>query len=71
MAKRVFKVWRGDAKGGELEQFNVEVDPGMVVLDVLHDPGRAGERPRAPLELQSRQVRLVLDGDQRQASCRA
>jgi succinate dehydrogenase / fumarate reductase, iron-sulfur subunit len=36
MAKRTFKVWRGDAKGGELETFEVDVDPGMVVLDVLH-----------------------------------
>jgi succinate dehydrogenase / fumarate reductase iron-sulfur subunit len=36
MAKRSFKVWRGDAKGGEFKQFEVEVDPGMVVLDVLH-----------------------------------
>jgi len=36
MAKRSFRVWRGDAKGGELRAFEVEVDPGMVVLDVLH-----------------------------------
>ena len=36
MAKRSFKVWRGDTSGGELTPFAVEVDPGMVVLDVLH-----------------------------------
>jgi succinate dehydrogenase / fumarate reductase, iron-sulfur subunit len=36
MAKRIFKVWRGDLGGGALTQFDVEVDPGMVVLDVLH-----------------------------------
>jgi len=36
MAKRVFKVWRGDPKGGDFTQFDIEVDPGMVVLDVLH-----------------------------------
>jgi succinate dehydrogenase / fumarate reductase iron-sulfur subunit len=36
MAKRVFKVWRGDTKGGDFTQFDTEVDPGMVVLDVLH-----------------------------------
>jgi succinate dehydrogenase / fumarate reductase iron-sulfur subunit len=36
MGKRQFKVWRGDAKGGEFKSFEVEVDPGMVVLDVLH-----------------------------------
>jgi succinate dehydrogenase / fumarate reductase iron-sulfur subunit len=36
MAKRVFKVWRGDIGGGDFTQFDTEVDPGMVVLDVLH-----------------------------------
>ncbi|HEX7836691.1 MAG TPA: succinate dehydrogenase/fumarate reductase iron-sulfur subunit [Kofleriaceae bacterium] len=36
MAKRVFKVWRGDAKGGDFAEFDIDVDPGMVVLDVLH-----------------------------------
>ncbi len=35
-ATRTFKVWRGDATGGEFKQFDVPVDPGMVVLDVLH-----------------------------------
>src|SRR5262245_26294772 len=34
--KRKFKVWRGDAKGGEFKEFEQEVGPGMVVLDVLH-----------------------------------
>jgi succinate dehydrogenase / fumarate reductase iron-sulfur subunit len=33
---RKFKIWRGDAQGGEFKEFDVEVDPGMVVLDVLH-----------------------------------
>ena len=36
MSKRAFRVWRGDAKGGDFVEFAVEVDPGMVVLDVLH-----------------------------------
>jgi succinate dehydrogenase / fumarate reductase iron-sulfur subunit len=36
MAKRQFKVWRGDAKGGEFKTYEPEVEPGMVVLDVLH-----------------------------------
>jgi succinate dehydrogenase / fumarate reductase iron-sulfur subunit len=36
MAKRSFKVWRGDASGGEFKSFEADVDPGMVVLDVLH-----------------------------------
>lgn len=33
---RTFKVWRGDAKGGDFEQYDIQVDEGMVVLDVLH-----------------------------------
>ena len=33
---RTFKVWRGDNTGGDFKQFDIPVDPGMVVLDVLH-----------------------------------
>jgi succinate dehydrogenase / fumarate reductase iron-sulfur subunit len=36
VAKRAFKVWRGLKEGGEFVTFDVEVDEGMVVLDVLH-----------------------------------
>jgi succinate dehydrogenase / fumarate reductase, iron-sulfur subunit len=36
MTKRAFKVWRGSPEGGQYEDFEIEVDPGMVVLDVLH-----------------------------------
>jgi succinate dehydrogenase / fumarate reductase iron-sulfur subunit len=36
MSKRQFKIWRGDSKGGEFRNYEVDVDPGMVVLDVLH-----------------------------------
>ncbi|MFF4758517.1 succinate dehydrogenase/fumarate reductase iron-sulfur subunit [Streptomyces sp. NPDC001292] len=31
-----FKVWRGDARGGGLEDFEVEVNDGEVVLDIIH-----------------------------------
>ena len=31
-----FRVWRGDADGGDLETFTVEVNDGEVVLDVIH-----------------------------------
>ncbi|MFI6659038.1 succinate dehydrogenase/fumarate reductase iron-sulfur subunit [Streptomyces sp. NPDC050523] len=31
-----FKVWRGDPKGGGLEDFKVEVNDGEVVLDIIH-----------------------------------
>jgi succinate dehydrogenase / fumarate reductase iron-sulfur subunit len=34
--KRHFKVWRGDASGGELRDFEVEVNEGEVVLDIIH-----------------------------------
>ena len=62
------RVWRGDEAGGALQDFTVEVNEGEVVLDIIHrlqqtqTPG-----PRGPLELQSRQVRVMLSGGQRQA----
>jgi succinate dehydrogenase / fumarate reductase iron-sulfur subunit len=31
-----FRVWRGDATGGELADYTVEVNEGEVVLDVMH-----------------------------------
>jgi succinate dehydrogenase / fumarate reductase, iron-sulfur subunit len=31
-----FRVWRGDAEGGDLVDFTVEVNEGEVVLDVIH-----------------------------------
>ena len=31
-----FRVWRGDADGGALQEFTVEVNEGEVVLDVIH-----------------------------------
>src|SRR6187431_1550524 len=36
MAKRTFKVWRGDKSGGAFKEYDVEVGPGMVVLDAIH-----------------------------------
>ncbi|GFJ91358.1 succinate dehydrogenase/fumarate reductase iron-sulfur subunit [Phytohabitans rumicis] len=35
-AKRQFKVWRGDETGGDLQDYQVEVNEGEVVLDVIH-----------------------------------
>ncbi len=32
----LFRVWRGDAEGGDLEDFKVEVNEGEVVLDIIH-----------------------------------
>ncbi len=34
--KRHFRVWRGDQAGGDLADFQVEVNEGEVVLDVIH-----------------------------------
>jgi len=31
-----FKVWRGDENGGELKDYKVPVETGMVVLDAIH-----------------------------------
>jgi succinate dehydrogenase / fumarate reductase iron-sulfur subunit len=31
-----FRVWRGDAGGGALQEFTVEVNEGEVILDVIH-----------------------------------
>jgi len=36
MPDRTFRVWRGNAEGGDFVTFRETVDPGMVVLDVLH-----------------------------------
>ena len=34
--KRTFKIWRGDASGGEFKSYEIEVEQGMVVLDCIH-----------------------------------
>jgi succinate dehydrogenase / fumarate reductase iron-sulfur subunit len=36
MAKLTFRIWRGDARGGEFKDYASEVSEGMVVLDVVH-----------------------------------
>lgn len=36
MAKRKFLIWRGDSNGGRFVEYLVDVDPGMVVLDIVH-----------------------------------
>ncbi|GAB3810904.1 succinate dehydrogenase/fumarate reductase iron-sulfur subunit [Kribbella italica] len=34
--KGKFRVWRGDGEGGELQDYEVDVNEGEVVLDVIH-----------------------------------
>ncbi|HJU66295.1 MAG TPA: succinate dehydrogenase/fumarate reductase iron-sulfur subunit [Gemmatimonadaceae bacterium] len=36
MAKATFRIWRGDASGGALQDYSTEVSEGMVVLDAVH-----------------------------------
>jgi succinate dehydrogenase / fumarate reductase iron-sulfur subunit len=36
MARATFRIWRGDAAGGEFREYQTEVDSGMVVLDAVH-----------------------------------
>jgi succinate dehydrogenase / fumarate reductase, iron-sulfur subunit len=36
VAERTFRVWRGNRNGGIFQTYKVDVDTGMVVLDVLH-----------------------------------
>lgn len=36
MAERTLRAWRGDKDGGKFEEYKVEVDQGMVVLDLIH-----------------------------------
>ena len=36
MATATFKIWRGDADGGELKEYTTELTEGMVVLDAVH-----------------------------------
>jgi succinate dehydrogenase / fumarate reductase iron-sulfur subunit len=34
--KRTFRIWRGDADGGDFVDYEEEVSEGMVVLDMIH-----------------------------------
>jgi succinate dehydrogenase / fumarate reductase iron-sulfur subunit len=36
VTRATFRIWRGDAKGGELKDYPTEVGEGMVVLDAVH-----------------------------------
>jgi succinate dehydrogenase / fumarate reductase, iron-sulfur subunit len=36
MPTATFRIWRGDAQGGKLEDYATEVSEGMVVLDAVH-----------------------------------
>ena len=36
MASATFRVWRGDASGGDYASYTTEISEGMVVLDAMH-----------------------------------
>ena len=69
MPSATFRIWRGVGAEGGFQDYRTDVSEGMVVLDAVHRiqaEQRAGSR--VPVELQGRQVRLLLRGDQRQAA---
>jgi succinate dehydrogenase / fumarate reductase iron-sulfur subunit len=35
VSARVLRIWRGDASGGDFAEYELEVEPGMVVLDAV------------------------------------
>ena len=37
MASATFKIWRGNADGGDYQSYTTEISEGMVVLDAVHD----------------------------------
>ena len=36
MSSRIFKIWRGNKDSGKLIDYSVDVEKGMVVLDIVH-----------------------------------
>ena len=59
-----FRVFRGspDSVGdpfGKMVDYTVEMDEGMVVLDVIHNPGGACAGPFMQMELQGRKVWIM------------
>jgi succinate dehydrogenase / fumarate reductase iron-sulfur subunit len=36
VAEATFRIWRGDQKGGQFQDYRTEVSEGMVVLDAVH-----------------------------------
>ena len=36
MANRTFRIWRGNKERGQFVEYEIEVEPGMVVLDAIH-----------------------------------
>ena len=36
MKTALFRIWRGDAQGGRLQEYPAEISEGMVVLDAVH-----------------------------------
>jgi succinate dehydrogenase / fumarate reductase iron-sulfur subunit len=36
VARATFRIWRGDSKGGQFQDYTAEVSEGMVVLDAVH-----------------------------------
>ena len=60
MAEAVLKVFRGDAKEGRFRNFECHWTQAWWFSMPSIKSRRAGQRPRLSLELQSRQMRLLL-----------
>ena len=63
-----FRIWRGECDGRRISRLHDRRfrGNGRARCGQSHS-GNTGERPRLPLELQGRQMRLVLGGSQRHA----
>jgi succinate dehydrogenase / fumarate reductase iron-sulfur subunit len=71
MATRTFRVWRGDKSGGDFRQYEVEIDEGMVVLDVIHRI-QATQAPDLAVRWNCKAASAAVQlRDQRQAAPRA
>ena len=44
----LFRIWRGDAAGGEFQDYKTTIDPGMVVLDAVSPKNRPPPNPWNP-----------------------
>ncbi len=65
MKTAVFKIWRGDANGGNFAEYTTEISEGMVVLDASpRHSSQASQRSCLPMELQSRQMRFLFSRNQ-------
>jgi len=54
MAEVTMRVWRGDATGGDFENYTVAQNEGEVVLDIIHRIWRAAGTARPASAVRAR-----------------